>query len=44
VAFLNLVGVIAASIAFVAGKGLSNIYLTPKQVEAVKGWQLKKQT
>ena len=43
VVFLNLVGVIAASIAFVVGKGLSNIYLTPKQVAAVKGWNLKKQ-
>jgi progressive ankylosis protein len=38
VVFLNLVGVIAASIAFVAGKGLSNIYLTPKQVAAARGW------
>jgi progressive ankylosis protein len=43
VAFLNLIGVVAASIAFVAGKGLSNIYLTPKQKAAVRGWDLKKQ-
>jgi hypothetical protein len=43
VVFLNLIGVIAASIAFIAGKGLSNIYLTPKQVAAVKGWKLKKE-
>lgn len=43
VAFMNLVGVVAASIAFVAGKGLSNIYLTPKQVAAIKGWNFKNQ-
>jgi progressive ankylosis protein len=42
VAFLNLIGVVAAAIAFVAGKGLSNIYLTPKQVAAVKGWNMDK--
>jgi Na+-driven multidrug efflux pump len=41
VVFLNLIGVVAASIAFMAGKGLSNIYLTPKQVHAVKGWNLR---
>ncbi len=41
VVFLNLIGVVAASIAFVAGKLLSNIYLIPKQVSAVKGWNLK---
>jgi len=41
VVFLNLTGVVAASIAFVAGKSLSNIYLTPKQVAAVKGWSLR---
>ncbi len=44
VVFLNLTGVVAASIAFIAGKILSNIYLTPKQVAAVKGWNLKKQS
>ena len=38
VVFLNLIGVVAASIAFIAGKGMSNIYLTPKQMAAVKGW------
>jgi len=43
VVFLNLTGVVAASIAFIAGKGLSNIYLTPRQRTAVKGWNLKKQ-
>jgi len=42
VVYLNLIGVVAASIAFMAGKGLSNIYLTSKQAAAVKGWNLKK--
>lgn len=42
VVFLNLVGVVAASIAFIAGKGMSNLYLTPKQVTAVKGWKLER--
>ena len=41
VVFLNLTGVVAASIAFIAGKGLSNIYLTPKQMAAVKAWNLR---
>jgi progressive ankylosis protein len=40
VVFLNLIGVVAASIAFIAGKGLSNIYLAPKQKVAVKRWKL----
>jgi hypothetical protein len=41
VVFLNLIGVVAASIAFTAGKLLSNLYLIPKQAAAVKGWNLK---
>ena len=41
VVFLNLTGVVAASVAFVAGKGISTIYLAPKQVVAVKSWNLK---
>jgi len=41
VVFLNLVGVVAASIAFIIGRVMSNIYLIPKQVAAVKGWNLK---
>jgi len=41
VVFLNLNGVLAASIAFVAGKGLSNLYMIPKQLAAVKSWNLK---
>jgi hypothetical protein len=39
VVFLNLVGVVAASIAFIVGKGVSNIYLTPRQLSTIKGWQ-----
>ncbi len=39
VVFLNLIGAVAAAIAFVAGKGLSNIYLTPKQRGAVAAWR-----
>jgi progressive ankylosis protein len=42
VVFLNLIGVVAASIAFIAGKGMSNIYMTPKQVTTVKGWRLRR--
>jgi len=42
VVFLNLTGVVAASIAFIAGKGLSNIYLTPKQAAVVRSWRLSK--
>ena len=41
VVFLNLIGVVAASIAFIAGKGISNLYLMPKQSAAVKGWNLR---
>ena len=39
VVFLNLIGVVAASIAFIAGRGLSNIYLTPKLMAAVREWK-----
>ncbi len=41
---LNLVGVIAASIAYVTGKGLSNLYLIPKQAAAVRAWRFNDQT
>ncbi len=41
VVFLNLIGVVAASIAFTAGKILSNLYLMPKQATAVRGWNQK---
>jgi hypothetical protein len=39
VAFLNLTGVVSASLAFVIGKGLSTIYLAPKQLVAKRGWR-----
>jgi len=42
VVFLNLIGVVAASVAFVFGKGMSNIYLTPKLLAVVKGWNIGK--
>ncbi len=35
---LNMVGVAAATIAFMVGKSMSNLYLAPKQKSAVKGW------
>jgi len=41
VVFLNFAGVVAASIAFVAGRSMSNLYLTPKLASAVKSWNLK---
>ena len=39
VVFLNLTGVVAASLAFVIGKGLSTIFLAPKQALAARGWR-----
>jgi len=41
VVFLNLVGVVAAAIAFTVGKGISTLYLMPKQLSAVKGWKAR---
>ena len=41
VVFLNLTGAVAASIAFMVGRSMSNLYLTPKLVAAVKSWDLK---
>jgi progressive ankylosis protein len=40
VAFLNIIGVVAASIAFMAGRSMSNLYLAPKLATAVKKWNL----
>jgi hypothetical protein len=40
VVFLNLIGVVAASLAFIVGKGMSNLYLAPRQSAAVKRWNL----
>jgi hypothetical protein len=39
VVFLNLVGVVAAAVAFVAGKSMSTFYLMPRQSAVVKKWQ-----
>lgn len=36
---LNLPGVVAAAMAYMVGRSLSNIYLIPKQVYAVKAWR-----
>lgn len=41
VVFLNFAGVVAASIAFVVGRSMSNLYLTPRLGSAVKSWNLK---
>jgi hypothetical protein len=38
VVFLNFIGVVAASVAFIAGKIISNIYLAPKHEKAVNGF------
>jgi progressive ankylosis protein len=40
VVFLNLIGVVAASIAFMAGRSMSNLYMAPKLAAAVKKWNL----
>ena len=41
VIFLDMVGVVAASIAFVAGKGMSTLYLLPGQNAIVKRWMVQ---
>jgi len=41
VVFLNLIGVVAAAIAFTVGKGISTLYLVPRQSAALKGWRSK---
>ena len=38
VVYYNLIGVVAASIAFVAGKSLSNLYLLPRQTALTREW------
>lgn len=42
VVFLNLTGVLAASIAFMAGRIISVVYLAPKHAEASRGWRSRK--
>ena len=39
VGLLNLIGVVAASLAFVTGRIMANLYLTPKHMAAVRGWK-----
>ena len=36
--FLNMTGVVAAAIAFTVGKGISTLYLLPRQTAKVRGW------
>jgi hypothetical protein len=38
VVYLNFIGVVAASLAFIIGKAMANLYLTPKQLSSVRGW------
>ena len=38
IAWLDMVGVIAASLAYIIGKSASNIYLAPRQASAVRSW------
>jgi hypothetical protein len=40
VVFLNLIGVVAAAIAFITGKSMSTLYLAPRQKSVTKGWQV----
>lgn len=39
VVFLNMVGVVAAAIAFTVGKGISTLYLVPKQSAVLRSWR-----
>lgn len=38
VVFLDMTGVVAASLAYVIGKGLSTVYLLPRQTAVIKRW------
>lgn len=40
VVFLDMIGVVGASLAFVIGKGLSTLYLLPRQKALIKGWKV----
>lgn len=40
VGYLNMVGVIAASLAYIIGKSASNIYLVPRLGKTVRKWRL----
>ena len=39
VVFLNMTGVVAAAIAFTVGKGISTLYLIPRQSATVRRWR-----
>ena len=41
VVFMNITGVVAAAIAFTVGKGISTLYLVPRQSASLKGWRSK---
>ena len=41
VVYLDMIGVVAASIAFITGKVIANIYLGPRQLSVVRGWVKK---
>lgn len=41
VVFLHLPGVVSAAIAFTLGKGMSTLYLVPRQSAVLKNWQSK---
>lgn len=40
VVFLDMVGVVGAALAFVIGKGMSTLYLWPRQKALIKGWKV----
>lgn len=39
VVFLGMIGVVGAALAFVIGKGMSTLYLLPRQKALIKSWQ-----
>jgi hypothetical protein len=41
IAYFNMIGVIAASIAYIIGKSASNIYLGPLQHKTVRKWKIQ---
>ena len=38
VVYLNFIGVVAASLAFVIGRAAANLFLTPRQIKASWDW------
>jgi Na+-driven multidrug efflux pump len=41
IGYFNMVGVVAAALAYILGKAASTIYLSPIQISSVKSWNLK---